>query len=100
MPENIRFDRETHSTDTRLAETPLTHSFNTPRRPERLSDGGAMHPESYSFYFILGRVAALDGAAPAVPDGRAEDPKLLTWFSDRGFQLARPGLLFSIAGMP
>lgn len=30
----------------------------------------------------------------------ADDPDLLTWFSDRGFQLSMPGLSLTIAGVP
>ncbi|MBT2474687.1 hypothetical protein J7E68_08890 [Microbacterium sp. ISL-103] len=40
------------------------------------------------------------GARHLITRIAADDPELLTWFGDRGFQLARPGLSFSIAGMP
>jgi GNAT superfamily N-acetyltransferase len=40
------------------------------------------------------------GARHLITRIAADDPELLTWFSDRGFQLAKRGLSFSIAGVP
>lgn len=40
------------------------------------------------------------GARHLITRIAADDPELLTWFNARGFQLAKPGLSFSIAGVP
>lgn len=39
------------------------------------------------------------GARHLITSITTDDPELLSWFSDRGFQLANPGLSFSIAGV-